>query len=533
MAKFSEILSEIEEYVESSIINFDCDINQFAFWPESQSWESDTLYFHGIFPKANLTRFHKRLNLIITKSVAFPPKADLAGINLIILKSGIDIQKVFDIASSLIFKNNIDEIISNILDNCKTLSSYDQILYEAYRILGNPILLMDVSMNLLDQKGCDTIKDEPYWENILVGNSPSTIYSHYFKKIELGVIPQDKTNEPIFRKIKTTEKLNNSISWMILTTSDGIEKRREIVALIETGECFFAYLKILEYNKPITKSDIQIINVFCTILSIALWSPQNSKIRQIAYSEVTAFLLSVLNRKIHDKSLINQKSHEIGLSLSKNVYVFCIRSMKEWDSNIEILFLQRKLAAVIDCKYSILMDNQIILIFDTDMGYEKIKGYAFKINSLLELHHLLCGVSTYFHDISNLPESLEQAQIALNFGINLGLNRNIFFYEDFVFYHLLSSFSNWPGISCFIHPAIKILSEMSIKGTDYLKTLQIYLECNQDLLDASKKMFMHYNTLKYRIQKIVENTGLDLHDHDVVLRLQLSFKILELEKRIS
>ena len=42
------------------------------------------------------------------------------------------------------------------------------------------------------------------------------------------------------------------------------------------------------------------------------------------------------------------------------------------------------------------------------------------------------------------------------------------------------------------------------------RTAEIFLKCNLNINAASKELFMHRNTLIYRLDKIKEHTGLDL-----------------------
>ncbi|NDK88166.1 PucR family transcriptional regulator [Gordonia desulfuricans] len=67
------------------------------------------------------------------------------------------------------------------------------------------------------------------------------------------------------------------------------------------------------------------------------------------------------------------------------------------------------------------------------------------------------------------------------------------------------------------------------RGSDYLATLRIYLECNCDLTAAAKRLFVHRNTLKYRIGRIQEMTGLDFSDPDVRLVAELHTRFLGVE----
>lgn len=60
---------------------------------------------------------------------------------------------------------------------------------------------------------------------------------------------------------------------------------------------------------------------------------------------------------------------------------------------------------------------------------------------------------------------------------------------------------------------VSLLAELDRdKGSDYLSTLGVYFDCGGDLTTAAKRLFLHRNSLKYRLGRIRELSGLDLDD---------------------
>ena len=60
----------------------------------------------------------------------------------------------------------------------------------------------------------------------------------------------------------------------------------------------------------------------------------------------------------------------------------------------------------------------------------------------------------------------------------------------------------------------------------YLEALSTYTR--RRMTQAAKALKVHYNTLKYRIQRICELTGIDFSNPDTILRLHLSKHILHI-----
>ncbi len=66
------------------------------------------------------------------------------------------------------------------------------------------------------------------------------------------------------------------------------------------------------------------------------------------------------------------------------------------------------------------------------------------------------------------------------------------------------------------------------KSTELVKTLKAYFEYNGNLTRMSEKLYTHYNTILYRINRINEITGMNLDDPNDRLNLEIALKISEL-----
>lgn len=72
----------------------------------------------------------------------------------------------------------------------------------------------------------------------------------------------------------------------------------------------------------------------------------------------------------------------------------------------------------------------------------------------------------------------------------------------------------------------------NILDYEYLvETFNAYIENNLSLIHTSEKLFIHINTLKYRLKRIEEMTGCCLHNVDDILRIRLSILALTNQKK--
>ena len=67
------------------------------------------------------------------------------------------------------------------------------------------------------------------------------------------------------------------------------------------------------------------------------------------------------------------------------------------------------------------------------------------------------------------------------------------------------------------------------RGSDLIRTLKVYLAAGANASEAADRLFLHRNSLLYRLARIGELTDLDLKDSQARLALQLG--LLSLERR--
>jgi len=176
---------------------------------------------------------------------------------------------------------------------------------------------------------------------------------------------------------------------------------------------------------------------------------------------------------------------------------------------------------------SIIYDQQLILLSyaPTEADFEP---FIEKLERFCSVHHLRCGVSNRFRNIAALAGYYAQAIAALNSLAESGLC----FYQDIMLDHILSHIPD-EKIGFLISPDIARLEEANSHFSFSLtETLRCYLECNCNLIRCSQQLFIHKNTLLYRLNHIRSIIHTDLDNADERLLLMLSFRLRERKKNI-
>ena len=136
----------------------------------------------------------------------------------------------------------------------------------------------------------------------------------------------------------------------------------------------------------------------------------------------------------------------------------------------------------------------------------------------------IIGISSIVSNLKDLAKAYKEARISLEVGKVFDIEKPVMSYDNLgigrLFYQL-------PNTLCEI-----FLQEVFKKGSlesldrETLMTVQCFFENNLNVSETSRKLFVHRNTLVYRLEKIRKITGLDLRefDHAVTFKVALMVK---------
>ena len=172
-------------------------------------------------------------------------------------------------------------------------------------------------------------------------------------------------------------------------------------------------------------------------------------------------------------------------------------------------------------------DIVIVKEIGRDETEEGIEAFAKSvINYCKETHgaKVLIGISSIVEHLKDLAKAYKEARIALEVGKVFDIEKPIMSYGNLGIGRLVYQL---PTTLCEI-----FLQEVFKKGSlesldrETLMTVQSFFENNLNVSETSRKLFVHRNTLVYRLEKIRKLTGLDLRefDHAVTFKVALMVK---------
>jgi len=289
------------------------------------------------------------------------------------------------------------------------------------------------------------------------------------------------------------------------------------------------------YNKVTVRNKVEFVTFIQSI------EPQD-------YKYLELFTLNILNLKSYydekyDKNTfvkniivenilpgdILLKAKELHIDYSSLRVVFLINATSEKDIHvhevIESLFPNKSKDFVI------VIDNDNIVLVKEVKGKDDYKE-VYKMASIIvdtlnsELMVKACiGIGTIISNLKDITKSYKEAQMSMIIGNIFSGDKNVYDYNNLglgrLVYHI-------PTTLCqlFLEEVFKENSVNSLDNETML-TIQKFFENNLNVSETARQLYIHRNTLVYRLEKIKRLTGLELTSFDDAV----IFKIAVLVKK--
>jgi sugar diacid utilization regulator len=125
---------------------------------------------------------------------------------------------------------------------------------------------------------------------------------------------------------------------------------------------------------------------------------------------------------------------------------------------------------------------------------------------------------------ADVPRSYREAQLALRMQHSTGGDEQATVFDDLGVYRILGEVRDGEAVQRFVRQWLGALIDYDEGrgAAELVLTLSRYLECGGNYDATATALKVHRSTLKYRLQRIREISGLDLGDPDTAFNLQLA-----------
>lgn len=390
--------------------------------------------------------------------------------------------------------------------------SMEAILEKCYPMLKNPFFIDDSSYRTLarlrDYPASDFKDDEYIFMQRHGHHSPDYIYAMLNSSV--AVESSDISPRPVLHKF------------------DFLSHRTLYSTIKVKGE-IAGFFSCLEVETPFTKGTMDLFESLTELMSLALGreSGMPLSLQQGLHNDL---YLGVLNGTITDPDLAGTAFAQLDLQPGAYFVACALTDVVQLHNPFLLPRISELLLSNLEKgSFAALDGSDIILVVKGLPTGEPADRLVQLIQFYLREYEVTIGLSLGFSDPRQMSLFYGQAMAAARLGPRLHREESVHRYGQVVEYDILSRLGDAPKREAICHPAVRLLYDHDReRATNFLATLKAYIQCLGDTARAADRLFLHRNSLYYRLNQIVQLTGLDLDDGVQLAHIMTSIQVLEL-----
>lgn len=171
------------------------------------------------------------------------------------------------------------------------------------------------------------------------------------------------------------------------------------------------------------------------------------------------------------------------------------------------------------------LESGVVLLIRSDVSAKRNKALSALLQVLSPT--LTAGVSMPFRSLMESGHAaLRQARAALELGCPIHPDQNCYFYEDYAIYAGLRAAAARIDLHELLPPGLRDLLDADTSG-ESLRTLEVYLSTGGKKARAAELLYIHLNTLKYRLTVLSQRLDADLDDPATMFSLEYALHIVK------
>lgn len=391
---------------------------------------------------------------------------------------------------------NTVEFYNLLLDKLAS-NSIQGIVEAAAEYLHQHVTVLDLSYNVLAIAPREPIGD-PYWD-------PQSQY---------GFVPEYN-----MKKIFENRYPDATFAGTSYITWGDIVYPRCVTSLINKGKAL-AHVSIYHTDPAVSREDI-IAACSCMEHILRVYFLNNNRISTENGTIMSALVSKLFMGQQITQTYLDEWERSSGHPLRGNYFVASISNEDIHSSILE--FMSTRMGHIHSCcAYAELQKCNYILFYGIpDQRYMDDLGA--RLLDFVNSYKLHVGISAMFSELGRIETYMYQCRKALSIGRRTEPERKLHRFDELRTEIMLSYILSSMDKENYTHPLFSKLKDEDLKNdTQYLKTLSVYLDCICDSAKASKELFIHRNTMLYRIKHIEETYNVSLDDADFVKDLMMS-----------
>ena len=249
-----------------------------------------------------------------------------------------------------------------------------------------------------------------------------------------------------------------------------------------------------------------------------------------------SLVADLIECRLTDPEELNQRLKQLKLSRKRYYHVMVVSFQNQPDrTSIPWNYIISQLQYIFPFSDAATYNGDIIMVIRKRMSGTRMLIDQPTLKSLLEQYNGFAALGNFSEFLTSLPPLYHQTKDALRLGRKMHPEDRIYYYEDYSVYQIIEMAyaSMWQNIGSrnivhLCHPAlIALILYDREHDSDMADSLYSYLRHERSTGEAANELFIHRNTMLFKLKKIEKIICQDLDDPILRERLLFSYHVLE------
>lgn len=392
---------------------------------------------------------------------------------------------------------------AGVLNILASEGSIQSMIDYAFLAFGNPVCYFDAGFNLVAAN----------WEEAEKHNMGlELVKNRGFSEKEFEIV---NSRGHIHRKVQKSE-----VPILAYNPELGVD---QLLCAIDT-KIDLGHLVVTAVNRPFDPFDSQLLQMLKRCIDQKLKKDEYA--RNSRGYNYESFLRDLLDEKIATGKSFLARMNYACRDFVGDLYCLVVETARS-AGTLNVYHIQSILENGLPNLRTLIYNGQIVGIWIRPEGEFLPQSLLDTATQLCRENELYAGLSNCFPSLVELSDHYKQALRAIELGVCEEDSPGLFRYERYYSDHLKNVFTQKESATTFCHPKMRLLLDYDRKhGSELARTLYFYLLNERSIAATAAAMFMHRNSIVYRIRKIESLIGEGLDDASERQYLILSYRLM-------
>lgn len=389
-----------------------------------------------------------------------------------------------------------------LIEQSLNTDNFQSIIELCSEYLDNPIVIISNSFDIIGHSQVRQPDDESWLLSVSRGYITME-FSHVLSQWPNLKQFDHKTNSLLFEEIS--------------------QYRRKFYKLSFKGENL-GYLNITEYSSELETHSQQNYELVKMILSKEIHTSKLAALQHHKNND-EHFLFACCEGLYSSKEHLREHFMQTTLARCRQFQFILINldHLESYNANRDTL--KEDITKILPYAIQIIHHDYLVILDDS----KQISEHKKQLHSYMKLHAFQAYLSLVAAQPEEFTKTYQKTQHAKRLCQLTQNKHELVAFEHLLFTDLLDQASRSMNLKSFVHPVLLEIYEYdTLYKTEYLPTLLHYTLSNHSILKTASLMYIHRNTVSYRLGKIHELFNLDLNKGEELFNCYYSSLIMTL-----